>query len=260
MVLGGAWALCAVLQFFLWRLQKQRGEADIVDVGWAGSLGALAALYALLLDGDIIGRLCVAVFGVAWSVRLGSYLFRQRFQVPGEDERYHSLRLAWGENAQRNFFLLFQAQALLAVILSLPFLAICMSREVPSSGALIGAILLFIGSIAGEAWADSDLHAFRSDPNNRGKVCRTGLWSYSRHPNYFFEWLYWWSYVALGLQLPSGWLTLIGPAVMYYFLRYLTGIPATEARALESRGEEYRRYQTTTNAFFPWFPRHEVRK
>ena len=90
---------------------------------------------------------------------------------------------------------------------------------------------------------------------SRGRVCREGLWGWTRHPNYFFEWIHWWAYVLLGVGAPHGWLTLGGPVVMFLFLTRVTGIPPTEARLVESRGEEYRRYQREVNAFFPGPPR-----
>jgi hypothetical protein len=82
-------------------------------------------------------------------------------------------------------------------------------------------------------------------------VCREGLWRYSRHPNYFFEWLHWWAYVFLAIGSPLWWLPMLGVAVMFLFLTRVTGIPPTEAQALRSRGDAYRAYQRTTNAFFP---------
>jgi steroid 5-alpha reductase family enzyme len=258
--IGVAWLFCATLQLLLWGIQRRRREADIVDVGWAGSLGCLACAYALLMDGEILGRICVAFFGVLWSLRLGGYLFWHRVLVPGEDERYLALREGWGTKAQRNFFFLFQAQALLSVILSIPFLVICVSSQSPSFWQTVVAFALFALSMLGESIADSQLRKFRADPRNRGRVCCHGLWRYSRHPNYFFEWVYWWSYVALGILSPWGFLTLLGPMIMYYFLRYLTGIPATEARTLQSRGTAYREYQQSTNAFFPWFPRYQEKE
>ena len=96
------------------------------------------------------------------------------------------------------------------------------------------------------------LARFRSDRNNHGTVCERGFWKYSRHPNYFFEWLHWWAYVLLS---GGTWLTLIGPVVMLVFLFRLTGIPHTEAQSLRSRGDAYRRYQRTTSIFIPWFRR-----
>jgi steroid 5-alpha reductase family enzyme len=112
--------------------------------------------------------------------------------------------------------------------------------------------------VAGEALADRQLAAHRRDPANKGKTCRSGLWRYSRHPNYFFEFLHWFAYVFLAVGMGIGWIaaSLIGPAVMLVFLYRVTGIPYTEAQALRSRGEDYAEYQRTTSPFLPLPPKH----
>jgi steroid 5-alpha reductase family enzyme len=99
------------------------------------------------------------------------------------------------------------------------------------------------------------LNAFKANAANRGKTCRAGLWKYSRHPNYFFEWLIWVAFCLFAIDSKYGYLALFPPALMLYFLFRVTGIPATEAQALRTRGEDYRRYQETTSVFVPWFPR-----
>ena len=96
---------------------------------------------------------------------------------------------------------------------------------------------------------------FKEDPANRGKTCRAGLWRYSRHPNYFFEWVLWCGMATLALGTPLGWLAYLSPALILYFILKITGIPPTEAQSLKSRGDDYRRYQQETSAFFPWFPK-----
>jgi steroid 5-alpha reductase family enzyme len=110
-------------------------------------------------------------------------------------------------------------------------------------------------SLSGEALADRQLESFKRDPQNRGRVCDVGLWRYSRHPNYFFEWLIWLSYALYASTSPAGWAAWIAPALILYFLLRVTGIPATEAQALRSRGDAYRRYQARTSPFVPWFRR-----
>jgi steroid 5-alpha reductase family enzyme len=143
------------------------------------------------------------------------------------------------------------------VIFSIPFL-VAMTLRSQGLGAWVAAgVLVWVVAVTGEALADRQLAAFRADQTNRGRTCRVGLWRLSRHPNYFFEWLHWWSYVLLGVGSPWWALTLVGPALMLYFLLRVTGIPATEAQALASRGEDYREYQRTTSAFVPWFPRRQ---
>ena len=120
------------------------------------------------------------------------------------------------------------------------------------------AVMIALVALSGEAISDRQLAVFRGNPKNKGAVCRVGLWRFSRHPNYFFEWLFWFSFVWMGLPNTFGWLSLLGPALMYLFLMRITGIPHTERRALASRGEAYRQYQQTTNKFMPWFPRKTV--
>jgi steroid 5-alpha reductase family enzyme len=119
----------------------------------------------------------------------------------------------------------------------------------------IGGLALWAVALAGEALADKQMSRFKAAPSNAGAVCRTGLWKYSRHPNYFFESLVWWAYFLFAAAAPTGWVTLYCPLGMLYLLLRVTGIPETEAQAVRSKGEAYRAYQRTTSAFVPWFPR-----
>ncbi len=245
------WAALALFFAALWVIQVDSRDASHVDVGWAAGLGLMAAACAVLLRGDPARRVLVGVMGGAWSARLAWHLYADRVRGKPEDGRYASLRADWGGKANRNFFWFFQAQGCLDVILALPFAALC-SRAGPLGAAdLAGAAIWFV-AVGGEAAADSQLAAFRADPANKGTVCRAGLWRFSRHPNYFFEWLHWLAYAAM---LPQDWRVWISPALMLYFLLRVTGIPATEAQALKSRGDDYRDYQRTTSMFVPWFPK-----
>lgn len=174
-----------------------------------------------------------------------------------EDGRYLSLMATWGEQAERRLFRLFMFQALFIVLFTLPFLpAAGLARPLFTLWDFI-AVFVWITAVSGESVADRQLARWRADPANKGRTCRIGLWRYSRHPNYFVEWLHWWTYVLLGAA--SSWwpLALLGPALMFYILYRVTGIPYNEAQSLKSRGEDYARYQRTTSAFFPWFPRRE---
>jgi steroid 5-alpha reductase family enzyme len=102
------------------------------------------------------------------------------------------------------------------------------------------------------------LARFRAKPWNKDRVCREGLWYYSRHPNYFFEWLHWCAYVVMAVGAPGWPLTLIGPVGMGWALLNVSGIPLAERQALKTRGEDYRDYQQTTNAFLPWRPKRPI--
>src|SRR5438445_605631 len=106
--------------------------------------------------------------------------------------------------------------------------------------------------VASEALADAQLKNFRVDPANKGRVCDVGLWRWSRHPNYFFEWFGWLAYpvIALSMEYAWGWATLLAPVFMYWILVHVTGIPPLERQMLRSRGERYRDYQSRTSMFF----------
>jgi steroid 5-alpha reductase family enzyme len=120
-------------------------------------------------------------------------------------------------------------------------------------------IAIILIAVIGEAIADGQLRRFQSDPSNRGKILETGLWAWSRHPNYFFQWFGWlaWPVIAIDLSgaYPYGWLALIGPAVMYWVLRYATGVPHLEAHMARTRGQAFSDYQRRTSLFFPAPPK-----
>lgn len=239
----------------LWFVQKRTRDAGVVDVAWAALLGGSAVLYAATGEGDAARRALLAALGGLWGFRLAFYLLVDRVLKGEEDGRYRTLRERWGAGFDAKIFWLFQIQAAFVVILSGPFLLI--SRDAtPGLGALdfAGAGLWLVG-IVGESIADRQLARFRSRAENKGRTCREGLWRYSRHPNYFFEWLIWCGFGVMALGAPWGWLGLLAPAFMLLLITKVTGIPPTEAQALKSRGEDYRKYQRETSAFFPWFPR-----
>ena len=249
--------LVHVAMVLLWRRSLATGNAGIVDAGWTAAVAALAALHAALGDGDGRRRLALGAIALAWGARLLAHLV-VRLRSEPEDGRYRSLRTRFGDRAPRFFFWFFQLQALLAVLLSLSPLALARLEQPLPIGALLAALALFALSIAGESVADAQLARFRADPAHRGRTCRSGLWRWSRHPNYFFEWLHWCAYVPLAWG--SGWIAApIAVAVaMVLLILFVSGIPPTEAQALRSRGDDYRAYQRTTSAFFPWPPREET--
>lgn len=247
------WALAMLAQSLGWYWQRRRANAGIVDVVWSFALGGAAVVVALTGTGALLPRLLLALFGGVWGLRLGLHLWH-RVRGEAEDGRYANLRARWGED-QRKWFAMFQFQALLVGLFALPFLAVAANPTSAWNPWFVAAIATWLGSVGGEAVADRQLARFRADRCNRGKTCRAGLWRYSRHPNYFFEWLHWFAYVLLAVGSPIAWLAWTGPLTMYVFLRWLSGIPHTEANALRSRGEDYARYQRSTPMLFPWFPK-----
>jgi steroid 5-alpha reductase family enzyme len=241
--------------FVLWLVHLRTVDAGIVDFGWAAGLGLTAVFYAFSSPETGARQWLLAFLAGLWSFRLAGYLLIDRVVGGEEDGRYQTLRGKWGAKAPAYFLGFFTFQALLVVIFSTPYLVVARNDAEGLTVFDLVGVLILAGSILGEFVSDGQLANFRSKSENRGRTCREGLWRYSRHPNYFFEWLHWWGYVFLSLGSPWWWLSLLGPVLMAIFIFKITGIPATEEQALASRGEDYRRYQENTSAFIPWFPR-----
>jgi len=190
-----------------------------------------------------------------WGFRLALHLLRTRVIGQPEEGRYVELRRKWRTRLGWKFLAFFEFQALLCLVLSVPFWLAAGNSNEPLRWVEIAGLVVWGAAITGESAADSQLDAFKRNPANRGRTCRAGLWRYSRHPNYFFEWLIWVGFALFAWPAHFGWLGLLSPALLLYFLLKVTGIPATEEQAVRTRGEDYREYQRTTSAFIPWLPR-----
>jgi steroid 5-alpha reductase family enzyme len=243
--------LMVVLMTAGWLWQREHRNAGIVDVFWAGGLGLAAVLMAMSGEGAALPRLLTGGMGALWAARLALHLWH-RVKGEAEDGRYRYLREHW-QGHQGKFFAFFQGQAAIVMLFALPFMAAA-ANPLASPFWMSLAVVIWVTSVVGESVADRQLARYRADARQRGKTFRGGLWRYSRHPNYFFEWLHWFAYVALAVGSPLAWLAWAGPLVMYIFLRWVSGIPFTEAQALRSRGDDYRDYQRTTPMLIPWFP------
>jgi steroid 5-alpha reductase family enzyme len=249
----------AVLMAFAWVVQQRSGNSGWVDTIWTfavGLVGACSALWPLAGEGPNARQWLVAGLVAVWSLRLGTHIAIRTAGIT-DDPRYAAFAAEWGLNAPRRMFIFLQNQALGSVPL---VFSIFVAAHVPAPALrvqdVLGAVILLIG-IAGEALADAQLRRFRHEPGNHGKVCATGLWRWSRHPNYFFEWFGWLAYPVIGLSAGYawGWACLLAPIFMYWILVHVTGIPPLEAQMLRSRGERYRAYQSRTSMFFPLPPR-----
>lgn len=237
----------------VWWLQLRTRNAGYVDVAWSLLMACAAIYYGVVGAGALVPRAVTGTLAAIWGFRLGLHLLHRVRHEP-EDGRYQHLRQRWNGH-QGKFFAFFMFQAGFTALLSLPFYFASRNPVPGFTGWIALGIAIWIVAVAGESVADRQLARFRADPSNRGRTCRDGLWRYSRHPNYFFEWLHWFAYVAFSVGAPHGWLALMGPLLMLIFLYRLTGIPFVEAQALRSRGEDYRRYQRETSTFVPWPPR-----
>lgn len=235
----------------VWAIGVKIRNYSFLDAIWSYGVAILAPIYAAAGPGNFERKLAFAVLGVAWSLRLGTYiLFRVLKHHPHEDARYEGLRARW---PGAGMFLVFhEFQAVIVVVFSLPFL-LAAWREIPLQVLDLLGLGIVLLALVGESIADRQMSRFKGNPANHGRVCEVGLWHYSRHPNYFFEFLIWVGFATASVDTPHGWITLICPVLMYYFLTKVTGIPLTEEYALTSKGDAYREYQRTTSAFIPWF-------
>lgn len=255
LILGSAliaMLMMVVVWFFAWRMNN----AGIVDIWWSFGFAPVAVFCGIFGSGHPIRNGLIAAMVCAWSLRLGTHLYKRVMaHHPVEDPRYAALRVQFPNHTWLMFFGFFQLQAVLIALLSVPVALACSN---PAAGLavfeILGVVIWFV-AIGGEAVADAQLAFFRSQPANRGRVCEFGLWKYSRHPNYFFEWLIWVAYFVFALGSPFGWVGILSPILMLFFLTCVTGIPPSEAHSLQSRGEAYRSYQQRTSPFIPWFPR-----
>lgn len=246
-------ACVAIFLTIVWAIQLRTRNAGMVDPVWSWSLGFLAVWYAAFGSAPDETRLVLALLGGLWGLRLGTHLYVRNAGKP-EDARYAKFRREWGAQANRNMFWFFQFQAVMAWLLSVGFLVVAYRDSTPALWQLGLAVVIWIVAVGGEGIADRQMERFRGDPSTKGRVCNTGLWRYSRHPNYFFESLHWLAYVPLALG--SAWwpVALIPAAVMAWLLLRMSGVPILEAHLVQSR-PGYAEYMRTTSAFIPWPPK-----
>jgi steroid 5-alpha reductase family enzyme len=258
------WAIAAialalsVLMAGAWVVQQRTGNSGWVDTIWTfsvGLVGAASALWPVAGAAPNARQWLVAALVAIWSLRLGLHIAVRTSGI-SDDPRYAAFAREWGVDSARKMFVFLQNQGFgsIPLVFSI-FVAARFPSDVLRAQDYLGVVILFAG-IAGEALADAQLKRFRTDPANTGRVCDTGLWRWSRHPNYFFEWFGWLAYpvIALSVDYPWGWATLLAPAFMYWILVHVTGIPPLEEQMLRSRGERYRDYQSRTSMFFPLPP------
>jgi steroid 5-alpha reductase family enzyme len=253
-------ALSAIMSFawLVWRRSRNSGWVDTTWTFGLGAVGLAGALSACLLDMPTARQVLVAVMITLWSSRLGFHIAHRSAGIT-DDPRYATLIRDWGSGAMRRMLFLLQKQALVTIPLALSMVLAAfnpISELRPQDWLGVGILLLGIG---GEALSDYQLRQFRADPAHHGRICDTGLWGWSRHPNYFFEWFGWLAYPLFAIDLgggnPWGYAAIAGPICMYWLLVHVSGIPPLEAHMQERCGDEFHAYQARTNAFFPAPPR-----
>ena len=239
-----------------WMITRAPGRSGWVDVIWTLATGAVGMVAALAPVAGPAGlrQWLVAALVAVWALRLGGHI-AMRTIGGGDDPRYAELRREWGPRWSLRLFQFLQVQALAAFVLVLCVMTAARNPAPAPAWSDWAGTLVLIVAVGGEALADAQLRAFRRDPANRARVCDSGLWGLSRHPNYLCEWLAWVAYAVIAIgpdgRWAPGWLTLAGPLLMYGLLVHVSGIPPLEAHMLRSRGEAFRTVQRRVRAFWP---------
>lgn len=232
----------------LWLWYRYTKNPSVVDVGWASGLTIIGMLY--LYSSPISSRkILFSIILLIWGLRLGGYLWFTRIRRNLVDKRYTQLSEKWKISKPLGFLLNFQFQGLLILIVSLPWYFISQASSDYSISAIdYLLVLIALLSISAESIADYQLQSFKT--HHPGKVCDVGLWFYSRHPNYFFEWLTWCAFACFAFPTPLGLIACISPLTLLVIMTRITA-PITENGSIQSRGEVYLQYQKITPMFFP---------
>lgn len=228
-------------------IAKRRKRLDTVDSAWGGGFVLIAWLVAL--QQPSIRTYMVAAMVTAWSARLTYHLAR-RSRRNGEDPRYIELAKKHKRVWLWAYLWIFLFQGLLVFLVGLPIItnagmALPGLRLFFTAGYILWALGFYI-----EYRADSELRNFKENKKNKGKVLDTGLWQYSRHPNYFGELLQWWGIGLVATQTSFGWLGLVGPLILTILIRNISGIPTVEKRRQGDKA--YQEYKKRTNPLLPW--------
>ena len=228
---------------------QKKQDTSIANFTWGGGV-MITALYTLLITLKIFARqLLVTALTLVWGFRLARYVY---LRYKGTDPRYQSWKHEGGVKALViNLGYIFGLQALLLALMSVPiYLVNTMSGPDLTVFDLIG-LLIWMTGFYFESVSDHQLFQFMSDPLNKGKIMKYGLWHYSRHPNYFGEITMWWGIFLIALSVPSGWLAIIAPVTITFLLIFVTGVPWIE-KVFENN-PEYQEYKRKTSMLIPWF-------
>jgi len=254
MLISALVVVCWMLLFWLASIPLR--NVAIVDIAWGLGFVLVAVVSAICAGGDGINRWLLPLLTIIWGVRLSGYLAWRNHGKP-EDKRYQAMREHRGASfVYSSLWIVFGLQAAILWIVSLPLqVGIYYAASEWHPLHVIGLVVWLVG-IVFESVGDYQLARFKSDPASAGQVMDRGLWHYTRHPNYFGDFLVWWGLflVSLAGTVALTWWTIAGPLLMSWFLMRVSGVPLLE-QSLRNTRPQYADYIRRTNAFFPWFPK-----
>ena len=254
-VLLASAAAVGALMLAMWLISVAIKDASIVDIIWGPGFVLVAWVAFVVGDGSSARRTLLAILVSIWGLRLGGYLAKRNLGK-GEDYRYQAMREKHGARFSLvSLYTVFGIQGLLMWIVSLP-VQVAATDPTPSDLGLLdvaGVVAWLIG-LTFEAVGDAQLARFKADPANKGAVMDRGLWRYTRHPNYFGDFMIWWGIYLVALSTGSAWWTFIGPVVMSTLLMRVSGVAMLE-KTIGSRRPGYDEYAARTSAFFPRPPK-----
>lgn len=240
----------------LWRVSLRTGDCSVVDLYWGFGFGVIAWINLALAGNWRTAPVVLACLVTVWSLRLGIHLAIRHSRATEEDPRYAEMRRRNGPGwERRSFWMVFMLQAVVMWLIALPLHLSLASPTVADDGlppVAIAGIALFVAGMLVEALADAALARFKRDPRNAGRLLTTGLFAWSRHPNYFGETLLWWGLGLLALSIAGTPVVLVGPALLTLLLLKVSGIPPLEAH-LSSR-DGFADYVARTSPFLPLPP------
>jgi len=252
-------AILAAIMTALWLYCVRIRDVSVIDAFWPLGMVILAGTTALMTDGAPMRSLVLTGLTAVWGLRLSVHLFR-RWRAHGIDPRYAAIlgrlmdRKGWSF-AKASFIQVFAMQCVLLILVCLPA-QLGQLAATPATIGMIGwvGISLAVTGILFESVGDAQLTAFRNNPANKGKVLDTGLWRYTRHPNYFGDVCTWWGIWLVAAETTTGLYAVIGPVILTILLTRVSGVPMLEHRLKKNR-PDYEAYLRRTSAFFPWPPR-----
>ena len=258
-ILANNAALLAVAMLVLWAISARIRDVSFIDSFWAFGMAMLAVSTWLQAEGSPDRMALITGLTLLWGLRLSLHLFT-RWRTEGEDPRYrriigHAMEKKGWSFARTALVQVFLLQGVLLFIVCLP----AQLGQIPAEPARIG-LLGWIGcavaltGIAFETVGDWQLRRFRADPAMKGKVLDTGLWRYTRHPNYFGDACTWWGIWLVSAETMLGLYAVVGPVLVTWLLTRLSGVPMLE-HSLKKRRPGYEDYIRRTSSFFPWPPR-----